>query len=337
MIPPDRLYLDIGSQLSGYYNPPRRCVITTQWATKPERGGPRNVAVRYLDDDSQAVVPFGRRLRRATEAPALNSGGRPKGSRSAGQYLQGHGTRAAHRRHVKYSEPLCDQCRAWEDAVTLGQADRARDRAAGGAAIRDEVRFADPVWRAEFRGFFAADGWIGVTKSGPGLYYATAAIMLRDDDRLLLEAVAEVIGGNVWAQDQTARKPTLTWRTRSPGTVGRICDLLEESTLPFAKARYVPLVREFLGIVGVQGEAARDQRRRLHEALRIAHTYGGDASPLGIQPPAVEFCVCTHRRGRHFHPKRVNPYGCSACSCTRFQSADQATQLTTATGEDQAP
>ena len=56
-----RVYLDPGDRLSGRYDPPRRCQVVTRW----RRGArPRNVAVRYLDDGSMAVIPFPRRLRR---------------------------------------------------------------------------------------------------------------------------------------------------------------------------------------------------------------------------------------------------------------------------------
>lgn len=62
MIPPDRVYLDPGDRMTGRYDPPRRCTVITQWG---KGGRPRNVAVRYLDDGSHAVIPFSRRLRRA--------------------------------------------------------------------------------------------------------------------------------------------------------------------------------------------------------------------------------------------------------------------------------
>lgn len=55
-------YLDPGDRLAGRYDPPRRCVVVTRW--RPE-AKPRNVAVRY-EDGSTAVIPFTRRLRRAT-------------------------------------------------------------------------------------------------------------------------------------------------------------------------------------------------------------------------------------------------------------------------------
>jgi hypothetical protein len=60
------VYLDPGDRMSGRYDPPRRCVVITRWWAAPrgQHGGPRNVAVRYLDDGSMAVIPFTRRLRR---------------------------------------------------------------------------------------------------------------------------------------------------------------------------------------------------------------------------------------------------------------------------------
>ena len=65
MIPPGRVYLDPGDRQAGYYDPPRRCVVITQWG---KGGGPRNVTVRYLDGGSMAVISFPRRLRRAAES-----------------------------------------------------------------------------------------------------------------------------------------------------------------------------------------------------------------------------------------------------------------------------
>jgi hypothetical protein len=57
-----RVYLDPGARGWGIvYDPPRRCVVITRW--RPG-GRPRNVAVRYLDDGTVAVIPFPRRLRR---------------------------------------------------------------------------------------------------------------------------------------------------------------------------------------------------------------------------------------------------------------------------------
>jgi hypothetical protein len=60
-----RAYLDPGDRLAGRYDPPRRCVVLTQWVTGRGKTGPRNVAVRYLDDGTAAVIPFPRRLRKA--------------------------------------------------------------------------------------------------------------------------------------------------------------------------------------------------------------------------------------------------------------------------------
>jgi hypothetical protein len=61
MIPGDRIYLDPGDRTAGRYDPPRRCTVIIQWG---RGGGPRNVAVRYLDTGMTAVIPFPRRLHR---------------------------------------------------------------------------------------------------------------------------------------------------------------------------------------------------------------------------------------------------------------------------------
>lgn len=81
------VYLDPGSRASGRYDPPRRCVVLAQfgpvltgsrypagtellevhWLHDCAPGSaPKNVAVRYDDDQSEAVVPFPRRLRKVT-------------------------------------------------------------------------------------------------------------------------------------------------------------------------------------------------------------------------------------------------------------------------------
>jgi hypothetical protein len=59
-----RVYLDPGDRLSGRYHPPRRCEVITRWRPGRGKSGPRNVALRYLDDGTIAVIPFPRRLRR---------------------------------------------------------------------------------------------------------------------------------------------------------------------------------------------------------------------------------------------------------------------------------
>lgn len=65
-----RVYLDPGGPtFRGHrivYDPPRRCVVLTACRFGPGKTGPRNVAVRYLDDGTAAVIPFSRRLRKAT-------------------------------------------------------------------------------------------------------------------------------------------------------------------------------------------------------------------------------------------------------------------------------
>jgi hypothetical protein len=58
-----RAYLDPGDRMAGRYEPPRRCLVLIKWGPG---GGPRNVFVRYDDDGSEAVIPFPRRLRRAS-------------------------------------------------------------------------------------------------------------------------------------------------------------------------------------------------------------------------------------------------------------------------------
>ena len=60
-----RVYLDPGDRLAGYQDQPRPCTILVQWG---RGGGPRNVTVRYHDDNTTAVIPFSRRLRKPPSA-----------------------------------------------------------------------------------------------------------------------------------------------------------------------------------------------------------------------------------------------------------------------------
>jgi hypothetical protein len=54
-------YLDPGDRLAGRYDPHRRCTVLIRWAPG---GRPGNVLVRCAADDSEAVIPFSRRLYR---------------------------------------------------------------------------------------------------------------------------------------------------------------------------------------------------------------------------------------------------------------------------------
>lgn len=62
-----RRYLDPGDRWAGSYDPPRLCIalVAGRASTRRDPAGPRTVWVRYLDDGSEAVIPFPRRLRLA--------------------------------------------------------------------------------------------------------------------------------------------------------------------------------------------------------------------------------------------------------------------------------
>lgn len=58
----NRIYLDPGDRLSGRKDPPELVTVITRWGAG---GGPRNVAIGCPDGTRQ-VIPFTRRLRRAS-------------------------------------------------------------------------------------------------------------------------------------------------------------------------------------------------------------------------------------------------------------------------------
>lgn len=162
----------------------------------------------------------------------------------------------------------------------------------------------DPIWMAEFRGFFFGEGHLGITTNGTlkgKTYVARAAITLRDDDEPVLREIQARLGGLLHRErhgkiskingktHQT--KPYVVWRVTSRADVARVCDILDAGVLPAKKRREVSIIREFLstlgntkpGIKSVEEQAVYDRlmarRASLAADLRAAHAYGGGSCP----------------------------------------------------------
>lgn len=126
----------------------------------------------------------------------------------------------------------------------------------------------DPVWAAEFRGFFMGEGSImilNITRSrilkstGEKERHLrpSAALCLRADNVEVLRGIQAKLGGAtdkfyqgkvILHPEGQAYKaaPMVKWYTHSTDGVSRVLDLIENPILPYPKAREIAIMREFL-------------------------------------------------------------------------------------------
>lgn len=101
----------------------------------------------------------------------------------------------------------------------------------------------DPIWAAEFRGFFWGDGCAGIdrrryqSKKGPYyIYYPKLRVQLRDDDTPFLEEVCAVLGGGLYWRDRSISRPTTAWQIGGYAQVRTVLeDVLLGGSLPAKK------------------------------------------------------------------------------------------------------
>lgn len=78
-----------------------------------------------------------------------------------------------------------------------------------------EIDFIDPVWAAEFRGFFYGDG-CAMLGNSTGSYLPVLTISLRADNAPLLKNIQDVLGGTLHGRDMSDSlpnsKPQTIWR-----------------------------------------------------------------------------------------------------------------------------
>lgn len=159
----------------------------------------------------------------------------------------------------------------------------------------------DPIWMAEFRGFFFGEGYLGITRNGKGRsktsapqFVPRAAITARDDDEAVLQDIHSKLGGlihydgrgkiTVFEGVEHKTKPYAVWRVTSKDDVARVCDVLELGTLPSKKRHEIAIMREFLATQGVKRGRLNPKeqvaygkivanRQRLAEKLKEMHAY----------------------------------------------------------------
>lgn len=144
----------------------------------------------------------------------------------------------------------------------------------------------DPVWVAEFRGFFCADGYLGIVRDGKSrkgnqIYTARVNISLRLDDLPILEEIQKRLGGCIcFAGARTKQKgdgskvlvsnPTATWRVSGIKNITRVCDLLEGGIIPFRKKDQVTNIRSFLCLKAPKGPTSESKWAAWNDQ-RIVH------------------------------------------------------------------
>jgi hypothetical protein len=145
----------------------------------------------------------------------------------------------------------------------------------------------NPIWVAEFRGFFFGDGYLGIVRNGysprNGQAYTTARadITVRDDDVAVLNDIQSKIGGRIIRGTRSVCKPIATWRTRTLADVATVCDLLDSGFLPSKKRAEIAVVRRYLAIYIPRGKGhdpeliarLKAQRWELLAELQALHSY----------------------------------------------------------------
>ena len=145
----------------------------------------------------------------------------------------------------------------------------------------------DPIWMAEFRGFFAGEGSLAVQlihKKTNTLFRPRCRISLRLDDHFILDEFRDRIGGSLFftKNQSSAGSPTLTWDANSLSQSKIISGILQNSVLPAKKFDQVPLWCEAICILDQKQDSgygwggrriSEESRTRLHEISTLLKQY----------------------------------------------------------------
>jgi len=120
----------------------------------------------------------------------------------------------------------------------------------------------DPIWRAEFRGLFWGEGWLGIdmykNRRHGKMYVAhrpSIQIAQAEDSKSMLVHIQEILGGTLYERKSTyssrgAKQLVFTWMSRTNSTCRQIIDILrEESFYIDKKVPKVQAMHEFLLLV----------------------------------------------------------------------------------------
>lgn len=162
----------------------------------------------------------------------------------------------------------------------------------------------DPVWAAEFRGFFLGEGSLQIQQYQRSKYHSksrgkvydvefhglrpVANITQRQDNRAALEAIAARLGGHVTNGNRYLMvsggngktyqsQPRVVWTIVNKPGVQRVLDLLKGGFLPHTKLREIELMERYLTVAPAAGQKYTEEGRaeawRLHEQLKRIRDY----------------------------------------------------------------
>lgn len=146
----------------------------------------------------------------------------------------------------------------------------------------------DPVWRAEFRGLFLGEGWLGIIRfrgrrngksASSWTYRPEMNITQNWENRALVEHFKDVLGGFVYERspyvhgsDKVRRGPYFTWMSRSNLVSRRGWNCLAEGYFPplDKKADALAAFGAFLDILDEFGGLTKPPEVLIEiEALRL--------------------------------------------------------------------
>lgn len=157
----------------------------------------------------------------------------------------------------------------------------------------------NPIWMAEFRGFFFGEGYIGITTNGLSRnkylhYNPRIQITLRDDDISILKEIQAKLGGGLYREGlgrktkkdgkEYQSKPYAVWRMRKKQDIERVLKILDAGYMPSQKRLQINTLRKFIKTVGctrgpkthknqVIFESILVQRSNLHKEMLNLHEY----------------------------------------------------------------
>jgi len=143
----------------------------------------------------------------------------------------------------------------------------------------------DPIWAAEFRGFFWADGYMGIHQvhrkyRGKRITHLRPSLKIsqRNDNRAILEAFQARLGGyittNPGRQVRDIRgnarftRPMACWEVHTTEGVRRAISLLCDGILPHNKQAQLKVMQEYLSMRHAPGHKYTSEEKERMEALR---------------------------------------------------------------------
>lgn len=154
----------------------------------------------------------------------------------------------------------------------------------------------DPIWAAEFRGFFWGEGTLAMQVQNHQGHYRSisvaASMGLRSDDAAILTAFQERLGGVLRTEHYRdgSGKTITRWQVGTAADNLRIAALLESPTgLPFRKARELVLWRRAVEIKlstgayagGRYGGGQRAEMVRIEKELKALRKYQAELQDVG--------------------------------------------------------